>query len=108
MRFHATHRREVRVGDYEISSLEEPHRSEVVAARQKYSRMFVSLIEQGVEEGVFDAPSPQLAAYSILQMGIGVAMWFRPNGVISEDELVFRYGDIALRIVGAEARGVAK
>jgi len=100
VRFHARHPREVRVGNYEIPSLEKRHRTQVVAARRKYSRMFVAAIQEGVDQGVFDTPTPVLAAYSILQMGIGVSLWFSPDGPISEDELAFRYGDIALRIVG--------
>ena len=73
--------------------------------------MFVALIERGVEEGVFSTRSPLLSAYAILQMGIGVSMWYRPDGPLSEDEIVFQYGDMALRLVGASsegARGLAR
>jgi len=34
----------------------------------------------------------------------GYSLWFSPEGPISEGELAFRYGDIALRIAGARAR----
>jgi len=108
VRFHARHPREVRVGNYEIPALEKRHRTEVVAARHTYSRMFVAAIQEGVDQGVFDTSAPVLAAYSILHMGIGVSMWFSPDGPISEDELAFRYGDIALRIVGARREGVER
>lgn len=100
VRFHARHKREVRIGNYEIPALEQPHRGAVTKLRREYSRMFVGLIEKGVEEGVFDTRSPLLAAYGILQMGIGVSMWYSPDGPMSEDEIVFQYGDMALRLVG--------
>ncbi|APR77422.1 Transcriptional regulator, TetR family protein [Minicystis rosea] len=100
VRYHARHPREVRVGNHEIAALEEPHRSAVTRLRREYSRMFVRLIERGVEEGVFEIRSPRLGAYAILQMGIGVSMWYRPGGELSEDDIVFQYGDIALGVVG--------
>ena len=105
VRYHARHPREVRIGNHEIPALEEPHRSAISNLRREYSRMFVALIERGVEEGVFSARSPLLSAYAILQMGIGVSMWYRPDGPLSEDEIVFQYGDMALRLVGASTDG---
>jgi len=101
VRFHAVHRREVRVGNYEIPALDEPQREVVVALRREYSLIFLELIERGVEAGVFDCRSPLLASYAILQMGIGVSMWFREDGKLSADSVAYQYGDIALRIVGA-------
>ena len=100
VRFHARHPREVRVGNYEIPALEEPHRSIVTGLRDEYSRTFVALIQRGVDEGVFETRSPMLSAYAILQMGIGVSMWYRPGGSLSEDDIVFQYGDMALEVCG--------
>jgi AcrR family transcriptional regulator len=99
VRFHARHPREVRVGNHEIAALEEPHHGMVTGRRREYSNMFVALITRGVEEGAFQTRSPLLAAYAILQMGIGVSMWYRPGGALSEDDIVFQYGDIALGVV---------
>lgn len=99
VRFHARHPREVRVGNYEIPALEQPHRGIITGLRAEYSKMFVDLIARGVEEGVFDTRSPVLAAYAILQMGIGVSMWYRPGGPLSEDDIVFQYGDMGIGIV---------
>jgi AcrR family transcriptional regulator len=108
VRYHARHPREVRVGNHEIAALEEPHRSVISGLRRDYSRMFVGLIERGVEEGVFETRSPRLAAYAILQMGIGVSMWYRPGGELSEDDIVFQYGDIALGVVGCRTASATK
>jgi AcrR family transcriptional regulator len=99
VRFHARHPREVRVGNYEIPALEQPHRGIITGLRAEYSKMFVDLITRGVEEGVFETRSPTLSAYAILQMGIGVSMWYRAGGPLSEDEIVFQYGDMAIGIV---------
>jgi hypothetical protein len=37
-----------------------------------------------------------------LDLGIGVAIWFRSGGELSEDAVAFHYGDMALRLVGAD------
>lgn len=108
VRFHARNPREVRVGNYEIPALDEPQRSTITRMRSEYSRLFVALIERGVAEGVFDAHSPRLSAYAILQMGIGVAMWYRADGPMSEDEIVFEYGQLGLAIAGARPAKPAK
>jgi AcrR family transcriptional regulator len=103
VRYHARHRREVRVGNHEIAALEEPHRRVIVGLRREYSNLFVALIARGVARGVFSTRSPLLAAYAILQMGIGVSMWFHPDGALSEDDVVYQYGDIALGVVGGRS-----
>ena len=106
VRWHARNLREVRVGNHEIPALEQPHRDAVRAIRGEYSKMFVDLIRRGVDEGRFGTRSPLLAAYAILQMGIGVSMWYQPGGSLSEDDIVFQYGDIALGVVEDTSRVV--
>jgi AcrR family transcriptional regulator len=104
VRHHAEHPREAFVGNREISSLEEPYRSDVLRKRQEYDHRLRRLIQKGVRDGVFDAASPRLVAYGILDMGIGVSAWYRPDGPVSADELVAFYIDLALRMVGSPDR----
>jgi AcrR family transcriptional regulator len=104
VRYHAEHTREAFVGNREISSLEEPHRSDVLRKRAEYDRRLRRLIEKGVREGVFDVASPRLVSYGILDMGLGVSVWYRSSGSVSADELVGFYADLALRMVAC--RGV--
>lgn len=101
VRYHARHRLEAFVGNREIRSLEEPHREAVLASRADYENRFRALVRDGVRAGGFDVASVRLASYAILDLGIGVAAWYRENGELSEDEIVWQYGDLALRIVGA-------
>jgi AcrR family transcriptional regulator len=107
VRYHARFPREAHVGNREITSLEEPDRSYVLTLRRDYAHSWQRLIERGVEEGLFDTPSPRLASYALLEMGIGVSMWFRPDGELSESEVAYTYADMALRIVAASAEFVA-
>jgi AcrR family transcriptional regulator len=97
-----SHRREVLVNNREVLSLDPEDRALLVAKRNEYERRFRGIIERGVREDRFDARSARLASYSILDMGNGVAAWFREDGPLSGEEVAHHYGEIALRIVGAK------
>ncbi|MBN9758229.1 TetR family transcriptional regulator [Pseudonocardia sp. Ae707_Ps2] len=101
VRFHARNRLEAFVGNRELRSLTEPHRSEVLGLRADYERRFRRLITDGVEAGVFSVASPQLASYAILDQGMGVAVWFRDDAGPAENEVAWQLAEFALRLVGA-------
>ncbi|CAO5159697.1 Transcriptional regulator [Frankia sp. AiPs1] len=103
VRYHARHRREAFVGNREIRSLVPPHRERVLTLRSEYERCFRDLIEVGVRLGRFDAASARLASYAILDLGMGVAVWFREGGEPGEDAVVWQYGQFALRLVGVRS-----
>jgi AcrR family transcriptional regulator len=98
VRYHTRHRREAFVGNREIPSLKPDARRIILDKRREYSMLFRRLIDRGIKEGVFLRSSPRLVAYAILDMGIGLAAWFRPNGPCTEEELVQSYGEFALRL----------
>ncbi len=100
VRYHARFPREVRVGNRDLSALEPAHRERALGMRRRYARSWQALLERGRDEGRFDPADARLTTYAILEMGIGVATWFRPDGRLSEDEVVARYGDMALRLAG--------
>jgi AcrR family transcriptional regulator len=106
VRYHARHRRDVRIGNAEVWHLEEPWRTRVLELRHRYTKLWQGVIERGVELGRFDAPSPQLATYAMLQMGIGVSAWFREDGPLSEAQIAYYYGDMALRVVSVVSADV--
>jgi AcrR family transcriptional regulator len=101
VRYHARHRYEAFVGNREIANLAQPARDRLLRRRGDYEGGLRRLIERGAAEGVFTVRSTRLASYSILDMGIGVATWFREDGEFSADQLAYQYGDLALRVVGA-------
>jgi AcrR family transcriptional regulator len=98
VRYHTRHRREAFVGNREIPSLKPGARRMIVNRRREYSMLFRDLIDRGSKEGVFLLSSPRLVAYAILDMGIGLAAWFRPDGPYTEEELAQSYGKFALRL----------
>jgi AcrR family transcriptional regulator len=104
VRYHARHRLEAFVGNREIRSLEEPHRGAVLARRAEYEACFRDLVDAGVAADRFRVASVRLASFAILDLGMGVAVWFREDGELKEDTVVWEYGEFALRIVGAAPR----
>lgn len=108
IRHHIRCRVQAHVNTYEIPSLEEPARTELLRRRRNYARQWEALIAQAVAEGRAFTEHPKLAAFSIIDLGAGVARWYRPGGALSEDSLVDYYGAIALRIVvGDSEQGAA-
>jgi AcrR family transcriptional regulator len=100
VRFHAAHREEAFVGNRELGSLEEPARTRVLKLRRRYEGRLRAAIAEGVEAGVFRVRSTRLASYAILDMGMGVAAWFRADGPHSADEIAYVYADQAMAMLG--------
>jgi AcrR family transcriptional regulator len=101
---HLRHRREALIGNREISSLEEPARSEVLDGRRRHVRAIRALIDEGREAGVFTVDDPTVAAFTMLEMSVATARWFRDDGPLSAEEVARQYGQFALRIAGAHVR----
>lgn len=99
VRYHAVHPREVRIGNREISSLDRPARDKVVSLRSGYENKWRQLIQEGLDSGEFSIPSPRVAVYAILEMGIGVAQWYRPDGTLTLDQIAELYADMATRLL---------
>jgi AcrR family transcriptional regulator len=100
--YHAQHRREVRIASAEIASLEEPARGEVLALHRTYAGAWQELVERGVAEGRFQVPWPEVATYALLELGTGLSLWSPEDGPLSPSQIAYCYGDMALRLVGAE------
>ena len=101
VRYHARHREEAYVGTREIRSLEEPHRAEVLRRRAAYEGAFRDLLAEGVAAGRFTVASVKLASYAILDLGMGVAVGYRADGDLTEDQVACQYGEFALRLAAA-------
>lgn len=96
---HTTHPREALIVNRELSSLEEPGRSEVLELRRKHERAVRGIITDGVAAGRFDLDTPALGSFAILEMAVSVARWFRPDGALSAEEVAAHYADFAVRLV---------
>lgn len=100
VRYHARHRREAFVGNREMRGLTEPHRSLILGLRAEYESCFRSLIDDGIARGAFRVSDPRLASYAILDLGMGVAVWFRDDTGPTENEVTWQHVEFALRLLG--------
>lgn len=103
IRHHVQHRIATHVNTYEIPALEEPARTRLLQRRRDYAQMWRALVESGVREGVCHTENPKIAAFALIDLGIGVSRWFRPDGEVPEEDMIAFYGSLALRMVGAQA-----
>ena len=101
VRYHATHRDQAFVGNRELDNLEEPFRTEVLSQRRTYQHGLRGIIEEGCAAAEFSASDPRLVSFAILDMGIGVATWFRRDGDVDVNTLAYCYADLATQMVGA-------
>ena len=98
---HLRHPREALIGMREVSVLQEPARSAVLAGRRRHVRAIRSLIEAGARAGRFAGDNPTLAAFTMLEMGVSAARWFRADGALSAEDVARQYGEFAVRMVSA-------
>lgn len=96
--YHATRSREARIVNRQIDSLSAEHYAQVTAFRDRYERRLRSFIEEGAETGAFRVPHPRIVSYAILQMGMGIANWYRPDGPLSVAEVCDHYVAVADKI----------
>ena len=75
VRHHTRYAHESKIAMTEVAALEEPGQSEVKEMRRHYAELWRTLIEQAVAEGRASTQSTNLAAYAIIDMGIGIARW---------------------------------
>jgi AcrR family transcriptional regulator len=101
---HLHHRREALIGNREVSSLEEPARAQVLDGRRRHVRAIRGLIEEGRDAGVFHVEDPTVAAFTMLEMSVATARWFRDDGPLSAEDVARQYGEFALRIAGLDVR----
>ena len=101
VRYHAEHRLDALLAANELSNLEPgPFHQRILAERDRYEAAFVEVVRTGAELGVFHVSNPKITALALLDMGSGVAVWFRTDGDLGIDELVYHHSDLALRTVG--------
>ncbi|MFI1234671.1 TetR family transcriptional regulator [Nocardia salmonicida] len=98
---HARGHTGARIVNYELSALTPEHYAEILDIRHRIDREIRGLVERGVAAGVFDTPSPRMAAVALLSLGIDIARWYRDEGEWSPEDIAAAYADMALRIVGA-------
>lgn len=96
LRYHMTRKAHVFIANMEIRSLDEPHREVAIQMRRRYEHMLEDALRQGAKRGLFRVPEPKVSTYAIISMLTGICMWYRPDGRLSQDELVAIYTDLVV------------
>lgn len=103
LRFHLERRDEAFVASTEMRSMEEPVRREHVAQRDRLQAILRQVVEQGVAENVFVCEFPADAARALSSLCVSVSSWYRPDGPLSQDDIVRRYRHFTRAMVGARS-----
>ena len=76
--------------------------SEVAIQQRRlcYRKGFENLLAEGDRQGLMSVSNPKIAAFAIIEMAEGVPRWFRTDGEMSINQLVYLYGEFALRVAG--------
>lgn len=97
--FHASHRNQALVVNGQLGSLSAAHFRRAVELRDAYEATLRSIIDVGVREGGFSTPDLRVTTFAILQMGVGVSAWYRPDGQLTIDELCAIYVELAEKLL---------
>jgi AcrR family transcriptional regulator len=88
LRYHLARKVEVFVNNSELRSLEPQNREAIRALRRAYEHRLSDILAEGHAEGVLEVPDIAVATYGILSLLTGVVGWYRPDGRLSEDQIV--------------------
>ncbi len=81
----------------EFHALPEAQLAEVVGWRDAYERIVRGILDEGIRTGAFRAADGKLAALALLGALNWAAVWWRPDGPLSVDQVGQRIADIFLK-----------
>ncbi|HHU66968.1 TetR/AcrR family transcriptional regulator [Corynebacterium sp.] len=102
VQFHTENVVATRVINTQVTALAEPHRSMVHQLRRDYVSRWQAIIDEGVGSGQFTVADRRITCFALLDMGIGIPLWYDRDGRLSQQELIDCYADMALRLVGVD------
>lgn len=76
-------------------------RAAILARRDAYEARFRAVVDDGMTTGDLALTDSAVAATFLLSALNGIAMWFRPDGRLSAEDLADRYADLATRALQA-------
>ena len=82
----------------EEKNLPEEKRNQIRRMERRLDDLFSGLIQQGIDENVFDVPHPRIATLSIFSMARWVHRWYRPDH-LSPDEIGDEIASYALNLL---------
>ncbi len=90
----------------EHRSLEPTYQARHIPRRDRFERLWRTLIQKGKNEGVFDCDDPALATRAILGTLNWTITWYRPDGQLNLDEVAESYLNMFLHGLAQVKRDV--
>lgn len=81
----------------EVEALGEERRAGVLARRDEYEQIVRSLIEEGMDQGMFRQADPKVASLALLGSVNWTVKWFRPEGGKSAREIGRQIAEMMVR-----------
>jgi TetR/AcrR family transcriptional regulator, cholesterol catabolism regulator len=101
---HMTYRAATAGLDSELRCLEPANRKKYAARRKALEELLLGIVEEGVEQGLFEVDHAPDTTRALLGMCQAVTGWYHDGGPLSPEEVADRYVAISLRTVGARVR----
>lgn len=89
----------------ELRSLEAETFDDVATLRQRYEKILLDILDDGMKTKAFSAGDARVAAMAIIAMLNGMTTWFREDGRLSLEEIEDLYVGMVDRCVGAAPKG---
>lgn len=86
--------------DHELS---QATREEARRLRRDYERLWDSVLQEGIDLGIFQVADESLARLFILSALNGVIRWYRPDGRLSSKEVAQAFWPLVLRVLGVQS-----
>lgn len=107
LHYHMTRQAEVFVINFELRSLEAENYAEIIALRQRYEKVLAEILAAGMRNKTLRRADIQIVTYALLAMLTGICTWYRPDGRLSEAEIVSIHTELALRgLVATESSSI--
>jgi AcrR family transcriptional regulator len=78
---------------YSVVVLREHHalpsrkRKEIIAMRDQYEQVYQQCIQEGIEQGIFEAQDVKMASYVVLGALNWIPNWYNPRGSLSKEQI---------------------
>jgi TetR/AcrR family transcriptional regulator, cholesterol catabolism regulator len=100
--------KEITIILHEHATLTGEARAQINARKKRYVRFLESSFAEAIRDGRVRPVNPKVAAFGFLGMVLWIYKWFRPDGSVSEDQLVHDMQELlfdGLIIEADDARG---
>lgn len=97
--FHARNSNQALIVNSQLAALSKTHYRKAVAMRSQYEATMREVIDEGLAKGVFTTIDARVATFAILQMGMAVSGWYRPEGPLTVPNLCTIYVDLAAKML---------